>query len=789
MTQLRQALLDTNFIHRPLPVDDSRSVEARLLQKTPLDRRALWTGDFGQWSHGGRGGIVPAQDAGTPVLRLWGNTVYDSWPEGASPDGDYTSFGATRATLRLDGEDWRGYNRLRFRVRPDCPGARAVHLNMHLVNEGETKIPDIYWREGCHVMNLNNHCWNECVWEFPDLPRDRITAVVFHALLNGKDATTGDTVAFDIAHLALELVADTEPQLGWSCPPGRVSYSTSGYWTAGRKTAVASPNVQEFDILDEAGKTVYRGASQTVSFAGAEHAVLDFSPLQAPGRYRIQAGGTMTEPFAIADDLLHDAAWKVINFLFCERCGCPVSGRHGTCHGDFVAEHNGVKLVYNGGWHDAGDVSQQTLQSAEVAHGLLELAQAVRHSDPPLYRRLMEEAEWGLDFLLRTRFGDGYRATSVGATRWTRGFIGDMDDVAVRVHTNALENFLGAGIEAYAAAALKGWDDELAWKCAEVARQDFAFAEERYRTHGHERPNFYEHTYNTGASQFAATASWAASMLLALTGEAAYGQRARDYMDDMLACQQTGEAALELKGFFYRDRAKTHIVHFNHQARDHAYAQALQALCATQPEHADLSRWQEALRLHGAYLKGLLAYASPYGMLPAGVYAEHEAGDRETFGLLHLLSDYDQERANYAAQVRGGAPLGNGHYVKQFPVWFSFRGNLAVHVAMGKAAAICGSYLQDDELLEAARDQLYWVAGRNPFCQSLMYGEGSNYAQQYAVFPGEMVGELPVGVQTLGNGDEPYWPQANTATYKEVWTSSASHWLWLAAELYHGGKA
>jgi hypothetical protein len=70
-----------------------------------------------------------------------------------------------------------------------------------------------------------------------------------------------------------------------------------------------------------------------------------------------------------------------------------------------------------------------------------------------------------------------------------------------------------------------------------------------------------------------------------------------------------------------------------------------------------------------------------------------------------------------------------------------------------------------------------------------MYGEGSNYAQQYAVLPGEMVGELPVGVQTLGNGDEPYWPQANNATYKEVWTSSASHWLWLAAELYDSESA
>ncbi|HJA31078.1 MAG TPA: hypothetical protein H9956_05450 [Candidatus Eisenbergiella pullicola] len=47
-----------------------------------------------------------------------------------------------------------------------------------------------------------------------------------------------------------------------------------------------------------------------------------------------------------------------------------------------------------------------------------------------------------------------------------------------------------------------------------------------------------------------------------------------------------------------------------------------------------------------------------------------------------------------------------------------------------------------------------------------------------------MVGSIPVGIETRGNGDVPFWPMENNATYKEVWTTSAGRWLSLAAELY-----
>jgi hypothetical protein len=138
---------------------------------------------------------------------------------------------------------------------------------------------------------------------------------------------------------------------------------------------------------------------------------------------------------------------------------------------------------------------------------------------------------------------------------------------------------------------------------------------------------------------------------------------------------------------------------------------------------------------------------------------------------------------DYAAQLEAGVPLDAQHYLRVFPVWFSFRGNSAVHLAAGKAAALCGRALGDEALLDIAREQLYWALGKNPFCQSLMYGEGYNYPEQAVFLPGTMTGELPVGVQTRDAEDVPYWPQTNNATYKEAWLSVAGKWFSLVASL------
>ena len=80
-------------------------------------------------------------------------------------------------------------------------------------------------------------------------------------------------------------------------------------------------------------------------------------------------------------------------------------------------------------------------------------ARAKKSGNVNLYNRLMEEALWGMDYILKTRLGDGYRAQTWGTNLWTDHKIGTDDDSGRRemfVHNGALENFLLSGIEAYA---------------------------------------------------------------------------------------------------------------------------------------------------------------------------------------------------------------------------------------------------------------------------------------------------------------------------------------------------
>jgi hypothetical protein len=64
-----------------------------------------------------------------------------------------------------------------------------------------------------------------------------------------------------------------------------------------------------------------------------------------------------------------------------------------------------------------------------------------------------------------------------------------------------------------------------------------------------------------------------------------------------------------------------------------------------------------------------------------------------------------------------------------------------------------------------------------------MIGEGYDWAQQYSVSSGDFVGALPVGMQSRGTTDLPYWPSQNMYVYKEVWVHPVSRWLWLMADL------
>lgn len=782
MTGLDQEIRESGWIHFPLPLHRELSLEAEGERKEVLKSRSLSL-PASRWRPVGK---CVCESAGG-LVRLRTTLYEDGRPGGDLEQGDCSNYGLRGLECNLLGENWEMWNRLSFRIRADVRGVRKICGLLQLKNAGKIPLPDPLVRQGFHVMNLISGEETRIRLEIPSLPRDRITGISLSFYCGGceTDADLGNELLAEFGDFTLEQIAGTEVDLGWAPEKDRIAFCFSGYRTEGEKRAVLSGHTGEtFWVENEEGQTLLEGVVRPTRFR--DLGLLDFSALRAHGRHRLVLKDTATDFFEVSPDIWLPSAWKVLNFLFCQRCGYPVPGIHQTCHRDLVASHGGRSFVFNGGWHDAGDLSQQLCQSAEVTFSLMELAAALPGEQADLRLRLREEALWGLDYVLRSRFGDGYRATSVGTATWSRGFMGDRDDIRARVHSNAYENYLCAFTECFCAMHLRASDPLLAQTSLEAARADFAFAQARFRESGFsERPPvFWEHSWMTPESVFSATRAMAALLLLESTGEDSYAPVAVEALDYVLSCQETDPAGplFPEGGFFWRSPEKKSIVHFSHQARDQVFARALSLALRVLPAHPAASMWRCALFRHAQYFRRLSAFASPYGMMPAGLYRMEEAEDRESFERQHLLAGEDA-RLHYPLQLRSGTPVGDGYFLRQFPVWFSFRGNNAVLLSMGKAAALCGNALGDRELLKIAERQLQWNTGLNPFRQSLMYGEGKRYAQQYAAMSGEAVGELPVGVQTLEDEDRPYWPQMNFATYREVWTTPAARWLSLLAEL------
>ncbi|MDR1782655.1 MAG: glycoside hydrolase family 9 protein [Dysgonamonadaceae bacterium] len=750
---LERQIVESGLIHSALPLDASRSFETNELKKKALASKKL-------------------EDC---KLALKFPTHTDIRAKGPDDDPDYATYGSRRISFNAGGADWSAYNRLVFSIYPDCNGARVVNLNLSFGGAS-------------HLINLNNKTWNRCFFDIGDFDRKKVESVTFSCSIKGKDLTTGDTSVFYIENFELQLIENPEKYSGWNPKTGKIIYSTSGYLAEGVKTAFLShnsANPKKFALIDaQTDKIAFEAQTGTTGTSIGKFDILNFSDFKTQGLYRLKIGNSFTEPFAISDNIWENSLWRTLNFIFCQRCGFHVVGKHGNCHEDLFAVHDGKRISYSGGWHDAGDLSQQTLQTGDITYTLFEAANKIKSKNPILAARLREEAEWGLDFILKTRFGDGYRASSMGLLIWQDGFIDTFDDItSVRVQNLAFDNFLYSAYLAYAAMSI---DNDPAYKeyLQKTAEEDFAFAMKRFTEKGFDKFLFlYEHSYNTSNSQFMATISWAASMLYQLTGKEEYARYAADYIRYTIDCQRKEPVGKDrINGFFYRDKTRKAIVHYVHQSREQVYMQALTLLCETQPKHPDYAVWKQSIELYASFLKKIAPYTAPYGMLPSGVYNINESSDTESFTHLHLFPPDDAEE-RYFAQVKNGVKLDDEHYLKRFPVWFSiFNGNSAVHLSMGKAAAICGKFLNDETLLSVAREQLYWTVGKNPFGQSLIYGEGCNYPQMDSFSSGEITGEMPVGIRTIGDTDEPYFPQTNNACYKEVWVTTAGKWISLAVE-------
>lgn len=763
-----------------LPIEFENSAEFAWLNKAVYESRTL--DDMTRedtWRFTGTGMLTfPSETRlnGMRVLRV-DMQMYSDAP---APTRNRLSSVNLRRTF--DGDDWSGYNRMSMWIRPEVSGFPMLPLQIVLHNDGVEKVPDSYYREGIHYVTLENGVWQQVVWEIEPVARDRVTAIEIGYWVNKMLAAPDDRVAFEIGRLELHRI-DADHHTGWNVAPGRISFSHTGYRSGSSKSAFASDlSASEFQLVrvsDSAlGAAVLSKPVETVHTRLGTFQRMDFSEIDDPGRYVIRAGDTHTRPFSIGDDVWRQTIWKVLNFFYGNRCGFAVPGSHGVDHLDWFATHGDQRIVMSGGWHDAGDLSQGLINTGEATYSMFALAEALhaRGDDPALLARVLEEARWGLDWVLRVRFPGGYRMGFASHNLWTNNVVGDDDDRTREARNNPNVNYIAAAAGAIAARVLRDSDPELAARSLRVAEEDWSHA-----IVGVEGPETW-HTPAFAATrvELAGIGVTASLELFRVTGRQQYADKAVELARVIVGSQQKTPvgSAFPLAGFFHTGPDRDTIFHQFHRGNDQAPIVALSQLIEALPSHADAPQWNSTLALHVDYQKRAATTTAPYNVLPAYVYRLGGEVEVPDSGALHGAT-----RESYRAQVLSGMPMGGDWYLRAFPVWFARRGNFGILLSQAKALSAAGRARGDGAALDLAQQQAQWIVGRNPFVQSMMYGEGYDWSQQYSVSSGDFVGSLPVGMQSRGVTDLPYWPTQNMYVYKEVWVHSASRWLWLMADL------
>lgn len=676
----------------------------------------------------------------------------------------------------LDGENLEQFNRFSVWVYIDAPGMYSVFAGFTLYNEGVRPMPVPGRFEGQHFETVYPGRWQRVVWEIPDLYRDKVTGFGVNIMLSGSPAGAAERMSLWVDDMRLERV-EADNTRGFDLRRGAVAYSHSGYKVGARKQAVVQDvAAAEFRLLDAAtGKTAFTGTGKREKNG---FTVLDFTAFDTPGRYTIEIADRRTREFPIGDEAYRSLAWRTLNFFYAERCGWDQPGIHQECHQDVLSVHpDGRTLSAAGGWHDAADLTQGVGNTAESGIAILEMAAAARGKDQKLYERLLDEARWGLNWTLRTRFGDGFRHGGLVVSIWTKNIRGDKDDMQATATNSPDNNLIAAGFCALAAPFYEDRDPVFARWCRVAAEEDFAFAAELL---GQPGPRKYKEV------DMSALVVVTAMRLYRLTGKGEYLDWATNYARRVMACQQLEARAdwtMPLRGFFYENARRERIISYYHRSEEQLMTQGLAMLLQDAPEHRDAALWRRSCEAYADYLRATADVMTPYGVLPAAIY---EVGNTDYSGFSHEgdRSSGAPSMEEYNAQVRNGVRLSKSHYLRRLPVAYQFRGFHAITLSKAKAAVILSRVLDDPRLRDIAARQLEWAVGFNPFAASTIFGEGYDYHPLYGAYQTDVVGAVPVGIETFENEDAPHWPTASNATYKEIWTLTTAKTLGLVAELF-----
>lgn len=688
-------------------------------------------------------------------------------------------------------QDWSAFNRISMwaYVHPTTNPVNVISLQFTCEGAPAGPLDPVAVH---YIGDLKPGEWNHLVWEIPEQHRDRVSEFMIFQTLSGVSIGGADTrITYDFDELAVERI-DAEQPKGWAIAPGTIAFSHVGYQPAGPKIAIAHEGSHSFQIVEADSNQVVAtlDAAPVINSRGS-YRKLDFTSFSKPGRYRLRHGSTTSDPFLIFDDAWEPVIEATLNAFYGLRCGFPVPGVQDACHRDVFALYKGEKRSVEGGWHDAANLTQSPYRTHLSIYALLDLHDALKlRGKSALAERALEEALWGLDWSVRTRFAPAQRALYNHVSYWTDSKVGTADDVIQddersSVGRDDFQNILGVLAGARSVRTLRTRDAKLASNVLKAAREDFALVAAAIQPPKDAPPLEIN---QPSWRDFIGYATLAAVEMYRATGERQYATEAARFAKWLVAIQErTFIDGIGITGYFYEDAGRTRIVHEYHNSFEDCGLLAFSALCDALPDHPDWMDWYAGLAIYADHFCVTGSEASdPFNIIPAAVWRKSDLDapqplDRTGMMLAQKPSAVfptppmpDVIRHQMQQQYDAGTSLGPNHTLRIFPLWYDHvrKGSSTVHMSKTIGLGAAAATLQRADLSDLAARQVQWVLGANPFSRSLLYGVGNAFWQNFTVALPNFVGGMSLGFNSYEE-DAPAWGNNAVFPYKEMWVYSS----------------
>lgn len=756
MDQFIKELLDkTNYVHEELVSDNNDCSYQRWTNKEVLESKVIFEPKFDNFN------TVIKPQAGS--IELSNNYTYDTEYSLLLKENTDVEGLVNRPTcgieINIPNQDLSKYNRCSTFVYIKATGYQNFYFHFSV-----GKI--------VHTASIIPNQWNHILWEI-DEELDNIDVITITPFLMGCPPEALPDIEIYIGKVIMEKVKP-DYILGWETED-RIAYSHVGYFLNYEKQAITQDvKEQVFYLLNEDDNIVYFNNVTKEETKLGNYCILDFTNFNIPGRYKLKIDNRVSKLFLINENPYLMSEVKSMNFLRLLRCGEEIGGVHSACHlHSKTIDDNNNEVPNFGGWHDAGDLSQFEICTAEMAHAILDLAIVTK--DLKLKKRFLEEAKVGIKWLLQTKFKDGSRALAVSYRIWRDNELKkENKDFYKNVSEKGpFESFCSAAALACASRCYEGDQVFQDW-CIRMSIDDFNNAKEWYKQG--------IHTKRWGSNvdaQVCGHGILAACEIYLKTNDSSYLEVALEYSKIVIACQeQTFLTNNSIRGFFYEDPNHTYVLTYEHRGHEQSPIQGLCKLYEICPND-DIKK---AIDLYTEYILSTITETKPYNLVPAHIYIDGKL-NKERFTIPSYMCTEEEGMDDLYRQMHQGLKIDKGIYLRTFPIAVQRRGYHATLLSKTKAISCIAKLTNDKKLKQIVINQLEWVFGKNPFASSTMYGEGHNYHPLYVAFSRQMVGALPVGIMTKGDLDLPYWPTYNNAVFKEIWGHTTGKYLWVLADL------